>query len=62
MMSDRTFENPQTANLNKVLTDSITMREILAAIKRQEIKEEAETEIKTGAVSGGNTLRLHLDR
>ena len=38
-MGDKRFENGQTANLVKVLTASVTMRQLLIGIKNQELTQ-----------------------
>ncbi|KAK2172469.1 hypothetical protein NP493_954g00075 [Ridgeia piscesae] len=43
ILHERRFENPQTANLVKILTDAATIREVLADIKGKRLDETLET-------------------
>lgn len=50
-MGDRQFENPQTANLCKLIADSIIIRQIIDLMDKQSKDKTASIEIPVSSVN-----------
>ena len=53
ILHERRFENPQTANLVKILTDAATIREVLADIKGKRLDGSQDTMEETQVEGAG---------